>query len=689
MRSSNLNLALSLVVFACACGDDTTFTPPATPHFGESTTDELLAAMTLEEKVDQMHGASFAPVNDLYETPKNERLGIPGLRMVDGPRGVRAGHATAFPVAAARAATWDPELERRVGAAIGEEASAKGATVLLAPTINVLRHPAWGRAQETYGEDSTLIGDMGTAFVMGAEEHVLACAKHFAANSIEDTRFDVNVTIDERALREVYLPHFRQLVTEGGVSVVMSAYNKVNGQYASENEHLLSDILKGDWAFEGFVVSDWVFGTHSTAPAANAGLDIEMPSGTYFGPLLVEAVHNGSVDEAVIDDAVRRILDKQLAASLKPISDASVVESDEHRSLARDVAVEGMVLLKNEGVLPLAKPTGQSTVAIVGALASIANLGDTGSSAVTPTSAVAPLDGLEALVGAEHTVFLPGPSLSAADLTSLQGVDAAVVVVGLTSDDEGEGVATKGGDRETLRLSSEDEALILSVAANAPRTVVVLEAGSAIVVRPWVDQVGAVLMAWYPGLEGGNALASVLFGDAAPGGRLPVSFPADEADLPVFDHSSLEVQYGFLHGYRYLDAMGRNPEFAFGFGLSYTTFEMTNLVLDSTSKASGDVLTVSVDVENTGARAGDAVVQIYVHPESSEVERAPRDLRGFARVPLAIGEKRTVDVPLSVDAWAYFDVATNQFVLEPGDYVVEAGSSSRELPLNATVTISP
>jgi beta-glucosidase len=331
--------------------------------------------MTLEEKVDQMHGSSLAAVDDLFLTPDNARLGIPGFRMVDGPRGVRAGRATAFPVAMARGASFDPELERRVGRAIGREAAARGANVILAPTINILRHPAWGRAQETYGEDTTHIGAMGVAFIEGAQEHVLASAKHFACNSIEDTRFDVDVTIDERTLREVYLPHFRRAVVDAKVGSVMSAYNQVNGHYASENAHLIRDILKGEWAFDGFVESDWVFGTRSTVAAANAGLDIEMPAATYFGPWLVEAVQAGEVDEAVIDEAATRVVRKkvELGASMTPQLDPDVIESAEHLALAREAARAGMVLLKNEGALPLARAAG--TLVVVGELATVAEPG--------------------------------------------------------------------------------------------------------------------------------------------------------------------------------------------------------------------------------------------------------------------------------------------------------------------------
>lgn len=678
--------AALLLTFA-ACGDDTT-TPPAAPRFGLSTPEQLAAAMTLEEKVDQMHGASVVPVEDLYLTPDNERLAVPGFRMVDGPRGVRAGKATAFPVAAARGASFDPELERRIGEAIGREAKAKGANVLLAPTMNVLRHPAWGRAQETYGEDTVHIGAMALAFVEGAQQHVLASAKHFACNSIEDTRFDVNVTVDERTLREIYLPHFRRVVVEGHVASVMSAYNKINGAYASENPHLLRDVLKGEWGFDGFVESDWVFGTRSTAPAANAGLDIEMPAGTYFGPWLVDAVRAGDVDEATIDEAVTRILRKktELADGMTPTPEPAAIETPEHLALAREAATKGMVLLKNDGTLPITRGAGK-TLVVVGALADRANLGDLGSSAVTPTNAVSPLAGLQSAAGAMAVVHIAGPTLTPADEATIAAADAVVLVVGLTSDDEGEGLATKGGDRETLSLHAEDEALIQAVAALSDHTVVVLEAGGAIVVRPFVDQVESLLMAWYPGGEGGHALAAVLFGDAEPGGRLPVSFPRDAADLPPFDHDSFEVEYGYLHGYRWLDDKGTEPEFPFGFGLSYTTFSLTGAKLDAQTLATGGTVTASVRVTNTGARRGAEVVQLYVRVDGSAVTRAPRDLRGFARVELDPGASQDVTIPVHADDLRYW--GDQGFALEPGSYTLEIGSSSRDAAYELSVTVAP
>lgn len=686
LRSSRRLLLVAPLLLSC--GDEPQAEAP--PYFGESTPEELVTEMSLEEKVDQMHGLQLAAIDDLFWVAGNERLGIPELRMVDGPRGVRAGKATAFPVGMARGATWDPELERRVGRAIGLEASAKGANVLLAPTVNILRHPAWGRAQETYGEDTFHIGVMGAAFIEGAQEHVLAMVKHFAANSIEDTRFDVDVTVDERSLREVYLPHFHRAVVEADAASVMSAYNFVNGHHASENEHLLRTILKGEWEFDGFVTSDWVFGTRDTVAAANGGLDIEMPAAVYFGQALIDAVNAGDVPESVVDEAVARILRAKTehASKLPLVLRPELVESEEHVALAREVAIASTVLLKNDGALPLDSGA-VGNIVVIGELAAVANLGDTGSSAVTPSRAVTPLDGIRARADGAEVTHIPGPTLTADEEALVAGADVAIVVVGLTTADEGEGLITEGGDRDTLSLRTEQEALVQSVAALSSNTVVVLEGGSAIVVSPFADDVEGLLMTWYPGMEGGAALAEVLFGDASPGGRLPLSIPRAETDLPTFDNESFEVEYGFLHGYRYLDAEGSEPHYPFGFGLDYTTYAYGGLSLSADTLSPEETLTVSVDVTNDGDRRGSEIVQVYVHVEGSAVTRAPRDLRGFQRVTLEAGETKRVAVELRADDLAYWNVEAKRWELEAATYVVEVGSSSRDIRAEESFTVAP
>ncbi len=662
------------------------------PQGLEARIDKVLGKMTLEEKVDQMHGTSIVTVDGLFETPENTRLGIPSFRMIDGPRGVRVGTATTFPVGMARGATWDPELEKQIGEAMGQELAAKGGNVLLAPTINVLRHPRWGRAQETYGEDPFHIGEMGAAFIEGAQKWVIANAKHFVANSIEDVRFTVDVTIDERTLREVYMPQFKKAVEEAHVGSVMSAYNSVNGHYCSENAHNLRDVLDGDWGFDGFVVSDWTLGTHSTVPAAKAGLDVEMPAPAYFGDKLLQAVEGGQVPESVIDDAVRRILRIKFRFHLdKPKKPPlSVVEDDTHKALAQKAEEEAIVLLKNDaGALPLDRQK-IKRLAVVGELADTVNLGDHGSSNSVPASAVTPLAGIKSQAQGVAIDAVKTSTPSAANLATIAADDAAVVVVGLTYKDEGEDIpGGPGGDRTTMQLSAAHQALIQAVAAQNPRTIVVMEGGSAITVHDWVSQVPALLMAWYPGEEGGMAIARVLFGDVSPSGHLPVTIPIDESQLPPFVNDQNAVTYGYLHGYRWVDDKNETPEFSFGFGLSYTSFKLAKLQLDSPSVAPDGTLEASVDVTNTGSRAGAEVVQLYVSYPGSKVQRAPRTLEAFQRVELQPGETQTVKLGVKAADFRYWDTQSSSWKLEQLQYKLEVGTSSRDLPLSTNFSVSP
>jgi beta-glucosidase len=650
--------------------------------------DALLSQMSLAEKVDQMHGASLQGIS---HTDANPRLNLPGLVMVDGARGVGVveGHATAFPVGMARGATWDTALETRVGEAIGREARAKGVTVLLAPTMNILRHPRWGRAQETYGEDTLHLGRMATAFIRGAQQHVITSAKHFAGNSIENTRFSVDVTIDERSLREVYLPHFRAAVQQGHTGSVMSAYNLVNGEHCDESVHLLHDILKGDWRFPGFVESDWVFGTHSTILSALAGLDIEMPTAIYYGQPLIDAVTAGQVPPATIDGAVRRILRAQLCFRLDtdpPVVDPTQIETAAHLDLARTVADEAIVLLKNsDALLPLDAAHAHSIV-VVGPLASVLNIGDLGSSTVSPSQGVTAIDGIRARAGAGTVTYLPAAPATPADQAVVAAADAVVVVVGLTFVDEGEGLIA-AGDRKSLVLPNNQDDLITGVAALNPHTIVLLE-GSGPVVMPWIDDIGALLMAWYPGEEGGDAIADVLFGDVTPSGKLPLTFPRAEADLPVFDNTGNAVTYGYYHGYRYIDHNGVAPLFPFGFGLSYTTFAYSNLTVSPATLSLTGHLRVTADITNTGSVAGDEIAQLYVSYLGSSVDRAIKDLKGFARLHLEPGETTTAVFDVRAADLAFWDVATNGWEVEPISYVIRVGPSSADLPLDATVTVS-
>ena len=687
MKLAWLSLILAAVVAACS-------TSSSVVDDVEARVDELLSQMTLEEKVAQMagNGTMASPGGGLLWTaPGIERLGVPPLVMSDGPRGVTgAPGATTFPVGMARGASWQPEIEQRVGAAMGRELRAIEGNILLAPTINNLRHPSWGRSQETYGEDVQHLSRMAVAFVRGVQEYVLANPKHYAANSIEDTRFEVDVTVDERTLREVYLPHFRAAVREGGAASVMSAYNSVNGQFCGENEQLLKQILKTDWAFDGFVLSDWFFGTQSTLGSALNGLDLEMPVAQVYGEALLSAVQDGDVPESVIDEAVRRMLRQKLQHQLDQPSDLdeSVLASDEHLALAREAAVEGSVLLKNaSSALPLDTST-LERIAVVGLLADTPNTGDTGSSNPHPSFVVTPLQGIEDAVGDEVAVDHIGKDvLGAEDLALIEAADAVIVVTGLTAEDEGESLVG-AGDRVDLGLSAERVKLIRDAAAANGRTIVVLEGGSAITMGEWLTDIEALLMAWYPGQMGGHAIADLLFGDANPSGKLPITFPTGLDQLPPFDNESLEVTYGYFHGYRYLDRNDSTPEFPFGFGLSYTTFSVDNLRASQAEARAGDLVSFSVDVRNTGLVAGAEVVQLYVTYPGSAVERSERELKGFAKVALEPGETQTVEIAVPVNDLAYYDVAESAWALEGLEHEVHVGTSSRDLPLAATLSVA-
>ena len=595
-----------------------------------------------------------------YVAGEIPRLGIPGVRFADGPRGVVVGHATEFPVAMARAATFDPDLEARVGDAIGVECRALGVNLFAGVCVNLLRHPAWGRAQETFGEDPHLLGEMGVALIGGAQRHVMACVKHFACNSLEDHRLSLDVQVDEDDLRDLYLPHFRRCV-EAGAAAVMSAYNRVNGVRCGHHRHLLTEVLKEEWGFDGFVMSDFVLGIRS-AGALEAGLDLEMPFRWRFRRL-DRLVRRGRVREERVDDAALRLLRQQVRFAARGGEPGryrpDAVAGEAHRALAREVAERSMVLLRNEEVrsgpaagrptLPL-DPDDVQSLALFGRLAQVPVTGDRGSSQVRAPSVVTIAQGLAA-AGERHVVDVThhrGDDLQSAGLAAM-GADVAVVVAGTTHRDEGEKLPRQGGDRERLTLRPEDEALVRTVAAANPRTVVVLVGGSALVTESWRGQVGAMLMAWYPGMEGGHAVARVLFGEANPGGRLPCTWPqaAEQAPpLPGAGGGRRTVRYGPLHGYRLMQATGRTPAFPFGFGLTYTTFEHGRL---AARRGYDGTVTLSVPVVNTGTLPGDEVVQLYLDEALGSDPRPLRTLRAFRRVTVPPGEMVNVRFELAPD----------------------------------------
>jgi beta-glucosidase len=686
----------------------------------------LAAQLTLEEKLRMMSGdapffqGTLAIHRDgYYRQPRTTagaipRLGIPGVKFSDGPRGFHGEGATTFPQGSARGASWDPSLEERIGDAMGREARAHGSNMIGAPCINLLRHPAWGRAQEGYGEDSYHLGEMGAALVRGIQHHVMACPKHFALNSMENGRFKVDVTADARTLHEVYLPHFKRVVDEGAASL-MSAYNSLNGEWASQNKELLTDILQKQWGFKGYVQSDWVFAVRDAKKAALAGQHIEMPFQNVFYRFLPDLVKKGEVPAKLVDDAALRILRQlvKFAQGRDPRNYTSdVIGCEAHRRLAREAEQKSIVLLKNDGnVLPL---RGVHDVTLFGRLADMANTGDRGSSSTQPPYVVTLLRGFRAALGAPFRIqHEEGDDLSRA-AAAAKFCDVAVVIVGYTWRDEGEFLSPSGagpwqdhfpkkpiipedepaarkvaemtaalkspyegvgGDRSSLRLRQEDEKLIEAVAAANPRTVVAIMSGSAVITGAWRDKVAAILMLGYPGQEGGHAFADVLLGHVNPSGKLPFVVPRRAEDLPFFDKEATKITYDLWHGYRKLERDGNTPEFPFGFGLSYTTFSLANLRLAQDRIGADGAVVVTADVTNTGEVAGDEVVQLYIGARSSKVERAPKELKAFTKVALAPGEMRTIRLAVPAANLAYYGEKAG-WIVEPGDYEVIVGRHS-------------
>jgi beta-glucosidase len=660
--------------------------------------------MTLKEKVSLMSGRRlnmlllpfhFMVFKQYNRTPYPnnpvKRLGVPSMKFCDGPRGVVSQNSTCFPVAMARGATFDPHLEYRVGNAIAKEIIAAGGNYFGGVCINLLRHPAWGRAQETYGEDPHLLGQMGVAVTRGVQElGVMACLKHFAMNSMENARFKLDVTCSERTLREVYLPHFKECVDAGAASV-MTAYNKVRGEYCGENRDLLRNILKGEWGFEGFVISDFIWGIYETGKAATNGMDIEMPWPTHFGRKLVKAVKSGTVDEKDIDDAAQRIVSTLLRFDnilQQSNFEQSIVACEEHRLLAREVAEKSMTLLKNDrDTLPLQRKT-IKRLAILGELADTKNIGDHGSSKVVPPYVVTVLQGIRDYLGDDVIVdYCPGDDLEAA-IAASSAADAVVIVAGNRHDDEGEFIMNSknspGGDRDNLTLRDEEVRLINAAAAANDNTIAVLIGGSAITISEWDEKVGSILFAYYPGMEGGNALARTLFGDANPGGKLPFTIPVDASHLPFFDKEAETIEYGYYHGYTLLEKNDVQPAYAFGYGMSYTHFELS----DAGFSATEDTLQAEVTVTNTGEREGDEVIQLYVGCSESSVDRPRKILRAFDRVSLKPGGSARVKLSTNLDTMDWYDEETSQWQHEALPYELFIGTSSRELDLLSGVAVS-
>lgn len=683
---------------------------------------QLLGAMSLEEKVQQMSGPPSNPTN-YFDQEDNERLDIPGHLYMDGPRGVRWYNndygTTVYPVAAARASTWDPALEERVGRACGDEMRYLGRHVFLAPTINQVTHPRWGRAQETYGEDTFLLGAMARAMIRGVQDEpeedsyrVQACVKHFAANNVEDQRIYVNAVIDERTLREQYLRHFHEAVDEG-VACVMASYNRVNGFYSCYNEDLLRSNLKDEWKFTGYVISDW-FAKGETLASPPAGLDVEMPfssglfpeifdSEYFYGPQLISAVNGDLVDEEHIDEAAFRILHQKVKFDVLDYPtqfEPSRTKSREAQALALEAAREGMVLLKNgpqrslaDDVLPL-DAAAISKVAVVGFWANLLNTGDHGSSDAKVQDdalVITPFEGIDERFSGAGKTALTYQKVEGNE-ANLQDADAIIVVAAYWPADLQRTPLGEEGewkDRESMELVSRDldnitRAIALRGANPDLKIVVVVKSGGAVVVSDWIDDVDALIMAWFGGMQEGTALAEILFGDTNPSGKVCQSFPVNESDLPPYDTETTgDLPYNYYHGYRWLDKQGISPRYPFGFGLSYTTYAYSNLTVDPPSIASDGTLTVTVDVENTGPLTGSEIVQLYVGYDNTSVSdqwgRPEKELKAFVRLEDVVPgpeNKRTATLTVDAADLAYWNANTDAWEVESMEYQLYVGPSS-------------
>jgi beta-glucosidase len=692
----------------------------------DKTTDAKIAGIikkiTLEEKIALLHA------NGTFSTGGVDRLGIPGLMTDDGPLGVRedvkegfgranltTDSATFFPNGSALAATWNPALAYRYGHDLGEEARARKKYIMLAPAFNIARTPLCGRTYEYYSEDPYLNARLAVQSVKGIQsQHIAACVKHFAVNNQEVDRNRVSVNVDERALREIYLPAFKAAITEGDAWTIMSAYNKLRDEYCSENDYLLKKILRGEWKFKGIVISDWG-GTHSTVNAANHGLDLEMGSeppynSYYFADKLLDSVKAGIVSMEVIDEKVKHILWVMYHTSLYDNPPEGKINTPEHAKTVYDIAAESIVLLKNDRhLLPLS----------VGSIKRIAVIGDNATrsfhlggfgAGVKAKYEVTALAGLQDRLGRSVTINYaqgysgvykpsrtnPSPStepdsaLIAQAVVTADSADVVILFIGGNRDYESE-----GRDRKDLSLPFGEQQLVNAVTAANSNTIIVIIGGAPYDIGRIKANNSTIVWSWYNGSENGNALADVLVGKVNPSGKLPFTFPADLKDSPphaldAYPGENLKVDYkeGILVGYRWFDTKKIEPLYCFGYGLSYTTFDYSDLKTSKPSYQPTESINVTVKVKNSGKYAGKETVQLYVSKSGSAVDRAEKELKAFKKVMIAPGATAIVNLSIPVKDLAYYDDKTGKWIVEPGQYQLMVGTSSRDIKETTIITCS-
>ncbi len=660
----------------------------------------IVSQMTLEEKAALCSGKNFWHL----QTP--ERLGIEPVMVSDGPCGIRkqadaADHlglnasvpATSYPTGSCMACSFDRALFRESGVTLGHACQAEQLSVLLGPAANIKRSPLCGRNFEYLSEDPYLTGELAASYIDGVQsQNVGVSLKHFAVNNQEYHRMSSDSVVDERTLREIYLAGFETAVRRAKPWTVMCSYNRVNGTYAAENKRLLTEILRDEWGFDGYVVSDWGATTAERVKCLEAGLDLEMPGKNAANDRqLVEAVQNGTMDEKVLDTAAERILTVVLKY-LDHKKPETVIDFEADHEKACKIAAESMVLLKNDGILPLKK---DAKVAFVGEFARTPRFQGGGSSNVNAYKVTSALEAAETM--GLHVSFAPGyatktpepdAALLEAAAKTAEAADVAVVFVGITDAMESEGF-----DRRTLSMPENHEALVAAVSKVQKNTVVVVMCGGCITM-PWLSDVRGVLYAYLGGEAVGPATLDLLFGDANPSGKLAESFPKRLEDNPSYlyyfgdEQNRTEYREGIFVGYRYYDKKNIDVLFPFGYGLSYTTFEYSDLRLDKAEMLDTDTLTVTVKVKNTGAVRGKEVVQLYVGMPQSRTIRPEKELRGFEKVELAPGEEKTVSFTLSKRAFAYYRTDIADWYAESGDYVIMAAKSSRDVACTATVRVT-